>query len=307
MTGAVQAPTLRIQSVLYHPEPGSVRRLVTGLEGAIRVAKERGAFGHITIALGDCSRRPALSEKEVSAFASEMTEYGCDGVTYSFFDANLGSAAGHNRLLEECSEDFVLFLNPDVFCSPHVLAELALFVGDETVGVVEARQIPLEHPKAFAPLDGDTSWASTAGALARGSVVREVSGFDAESFFLYCDDVDFSWRVRLAGHRVIHQPAARIFHDKRLTVDGTMIIGSAEHYYAAEAAMMLAWKYSRSDLADRWCNDLRNSQMEEQRRAAGRFLERKADGSLPAPLDPDHKVAQFIGLDFAEHRFSYLD
>jgi GT2 family glycosyltransferase len=39
----------------------------------------------------------------------------------------------------------------------------------------------------------------------------ELGGFD-ESFFAYFEDVDFGWRLRLAGHRVLLAAAARSFH-----------------------------------------------------------------------------------------------
>jgi hypothetical protein len=44
-----------------------------------------------------------------------------------------------------------------------------------------------------------------------------------------------------------------------------------------------------------------------QQKAATRFLARQAAGELPAPIDPEGQVAQFLGTDFAEHRFSYAD
>jgi hypothetical protein len=47
--------------------------------------------------------------------------------------------------------------------------------------------------------------------------------------------------------------------------------------------------------------------MELQRKAAKVFRDRQAAGTLPTPLDPEGRVAEFIGTDFAEHRFSYAD
>jgi len=35
----------------------------------------------------------------------------------------------------------------------------------------------------------------------REELFLELQGFDADTFFLYCDDVDLSWRVRLAAIR----------------------------------------------------------------------------------------------------------
>ncbi len=300
-------PTVRVQTVLYRPAPGDIERLLRGLQHSVEVLHQHAADVSVSMAFGDSSPKPNMSIEQVESYSDQMKPLGIDFITYDYFGENLGSARGHNRLLTEFTEDFVLFLNPDAYLSPFALAELMLLSGDATAGIIEARQIPLEHPKSFDPDSGDTSWASTAGSLVRSEVIDVVEGFDADSFFLYCDDVDFSWRARLAGYRVVHQPTAQIFHDKRLTTYATMHVGDAEHYYAAEAALMLAWKYSRPDLAEKWALEMEESTMELQRDAAAEFRKRAAEGRLPAPLDPEGSVAQFMGTDFAKHRFSYAD
>ena len=299
--------SLRVHTVFYRPAPGDFDRFIRGLRNAVRVAAQQDPGLQVSVIVGDGSPIPALTVEQTEELGESLRPWGIDRFAYDYFDANLGSAGGHNRLLDGFDEDFVLILNPDVFASPFLLPELFLPHADSRVGIVEARQIPLEHPKRYDPDSGDTSWASTAGALVRRAVIDKVGVFDADSFFLYCDDVDFSWRTRLAGFRVVHQPAARIFHDKRITLEGRMEVGDAEHYYAAEAAMMLAWKYSRPDLAEEWFDSLSRSEMPLQRKAADRFRERRAAGTLPEPLDPSGRVAEFIGINFAEHRFSYDD
>lgn len=299
--------SIRIQTVLYRPAPGDVDRLLASVDSAVRLARDQNDRLSVSVAVGDSSPIPTLTLAQVEELQIKLSSAGGTSLTYDFFGGNLGSAGGHNRLLEKLNEEFVLFLNPDAYISPFLFPELALQHNDSGVGIVEARQIPLEHPKAFDPNSGDTSWASTAGALVKRSVIDAIGGFDADSFFLYCDDVDFSWRARLAGFRVVYEPAARIFHDKRLTLDGVMAVGDAEHYYAAEAALMLAWKYSRPDLAATWSQGMLDGGGPLQQKAATRFLARQAAGELPAPIDPEGQVAQFLGTDFAEHRFSYAD
>jgi len=299
--------SIRVQTVLYRPAPGDIDRLFRGLRHAVEVLVAQNDAVSVSVALGDCSSAASLSLDDLASIVAEVKPFGIDGVTYSYFNANLGSARGHNRLLDEFDHDYVLFLNPDVYMSPFALAELALFMPDSSAGIVEARQIPLEHPKSYDLHSGDTSWASTAGALVRRGVIKATGGFDADSFFLYCDDVDFSWRARLAGYRVIHQPTALIFHDKRLTMEARMVVGDAEHYYAAEAALILAWKFSRPDLSEAWASAMEESSMPLQRKAAAEFRRRMGAGELPIPIDPDGRTAQFIDGDFAEHRFSYAD
>ena len=53
---------------------------------------------------------------------------------------------------------------------------------------------------------------SGAAAILRVAALREVGLFD-ERFFMYYEDTDLSWRLRLAGHRVMHCPGAVVHHE----------------------------------------------------------------------------------------------
>ena len=98
---------------------------------------------------------------------------------------------------------------------------------------------------------------------------------------MYCDDVDFSWRARLSGYRVLYRPTACVFHDKRLDPHGQIVAGEAEVYYSAEASLMMAWKWSHPELAERLCHALSDSGSEPHRRAVEAFETptRRATGS----------------------------
>ena len=50
-----------------------------------------------------------------------------------------------------------------------------------------------------------------AAAILRTSVLRDVGTFD-EDFFLYYEDTDLSWRMRLAGFTILHCPGAVVRH-----------------------------------------------------------------------------------------------
>lgn len=290
-----------IQSVLYANREHDIMRAAEALFNSATRAAAAGAIDGWEYRLGDCAPQRTLSVSALSALAEEAEARG-GSVSYTFFEANLGSAAGQNRLAAESDTELMIIMNPDARMSPDTVERLvrSLRAG---VGVVEARQVPLDHPKDYEQHTGDTSWASTACALTSRSVFDEVGGFDADTFFLYGDDVDYSWRVRLAGHRVVFEPAASIYHDKRLAVDAGWPTSAAERYYSAEASLMIAHKYSHSARVERLLENQRTSHVEFLERAARAFIDRRDRGALPDPIDPEHTVARFIGDVYAQHRF----
>ena len=54
----------------------------------------------------------------------EQAQGSLSAVTYEFFDANLGSSGGQNRLAAGHPSDLLLVLNPDTYPSPTALVEL---------------------------------------------------------------------------------------------------------------------------------------------------------------------------------------
>jgi GT2 family glycosyltransferase len=296
-------PSLQIQSVLYNNSAQGIDRFLASLAQAVRHSRAHGDVGAVHLALGDCSSLPRLDEGSLGDLEAALAEAGISSLSYTFFHANLGSAAGHNALMASSGSDLLLIVNPDVVCSPYVISELLLPLADALVGVVEARQIPVEHPKPFDGATGTTPWVTTACALFRREVVDKVGLFDADSFFLYCDDVDYSWRVRLAGYKLVFHPAAIIFHDKRLDGSGRMVVSEAEEFYAAEAGLMMAWKYSREDLLAGYLNHFDVHGTPLQRKAAASYRERVRTDRLPAQLDADGVVAEFHDGMYAVHRW----
>lgn len=294
-------PTLRVHSILYGNEPDRIRQTVAHLERAADFAISRGVFSSVTVVYGDCSPEPVFTAAAVDEIAADCVAI--SGFEHRFFDANLGSAQGHNRLLEDLEDDYVLVMNPDIMLAPNTLIELMRPFSRPKVGMVEAKQLPIEHPKHYDPVTGETIWAATACTLIPAKVIKELQGFDHTTFFLYCDDVDFSWRVRLSGRTVIYQATAPVFHDKRLGKGGSWVPGEAEKYFSAEAALMLAHKYSRPDLVEIILADFRNATQPHFTKALETYERRAKEGSLPEPIDPRHSVAVFTSGAYSPHRF----
>jgi GT2 family glycosyltransferase len=176
-------------------------------------------------------------------------------------------------------------------------------LADESVGVAEARQLPLEHPKDYDPVAGDTSWASTCCIVVRRSVFDALGGFDHDTFPLYCDDVDFSWRVRAAGHRVVVAPFATVFHDKRPRHDGVWPASDVEVYHSTLGRLMLATRWDRPDILDETVTWIEGNGAPMQVKALADFRARAVEGRVPAPVPGAAAVAQFVNGEYAVHRF----
>ena len=120
---------------------------------------------------------------------------------------------------------------------------------------------------------------------------------------MYCDDVDLSWRVRLLGLKAYYCPRAIVFHSKTLSRSGGWEPTSAEKYYSAEAALLIAHKYGNARRVKKLLGMYLKGRDADMRRAAEEYLKREAEGGLDKPLRGGRKVATFEGDLYTKHRF----
>lgn len=127
---------------------------------------------------------------------------------------NHGFGGGNNRAARLGHGEYLFFLNADTRIYPDTLKEIEKGIEDsrgQKAGLWELRQLPYEHPKLVDALTLETSWASGACFVMRRELFEALGGFD-EAYFMYCEDVDLSWRVRAAGYRLQYLPRAVIDH-----------------------------------------------------------------------------------------------
>ena len=301
MNDTPAAASVAVLTVLYGNAPAAVTRTVEAFDNAARIAARAGLLSRLVLAFGDASPEPLLDDQQVAHLQGST---GSIEVTYEFFDENTGTSRGQNRLSRSTSSDLVLLCNPDVVPEGRALVRLLETLADPSIGLAEAKQQPVEHPKDYDVATGDTSWGSGAFSLVRRSAFEEVGGFDEATFFLYCDDVDLSWRLREAGHRVVNHPAAVVFHDKDLSASGGWVPTEAERYYSAEAALLLAHKWSRDDVLEEVLQMLDGSREEVHHRAVAEFRRRLGAGTLAPQRDAEHLVGTFVDGNYAAHRFA---
>lgn len=293
--------SVQVQSVVYKNEKNNLFGAVAAMSNAVRVYNEiDGGDCRLDFVYGDGSPEPVMNEEDVAMLQEKHGRY--VHFRYQPFGENTGSAKGHNILANGAKTDYIMIMNPDVKVSPHFLREAMKPFADASVGMVEARQTPIEHQKEYDIKTLETAWATTACAIIRRDIFEQLEGFDYKTFFLYCDDLDFSWRLRLAGYKIIYQPLAPVYHAKTLNTDGSWQPTSAEQYYSAEAAILMAHKWSNPQRVKQLLNQF-DAENDITRKAANEYRRREKEGLLPEPIDPDHKIARFYGDYYAENRF----
>lgn len=151
---------------------------------------------------------------------------------------NEGFAVANNQavaLVDDC--EWIALLNPDTVAErdwleqlfrgtskfPHHAAFASLQVAAGThplcdgagdlyhligYGWRQAHNLALQDAPSC---DAEVFSACAAATLVKRAVFVELGGFD-EDFFCYCEDIDFGFRLRLAGYRTVFIASAQVMH-----------------------------------------------------------------------------------------------
>ncbi len=147
--------------------------------------------------------------------SSESLIEASDAITRLAPVGNIGFGAGHNHMMRaafDAGATLYIAINPDGAFHPDAITALVQMV-EQTNGLalVEALQFPSEHPKPYDPATFDTPWVSGACLAIPKGAFEDLGGFDDE-FFMYCEDVDLSWRARARGYALKTCPRAWFLH-----------------------------------------------------------------------------------------------
>ncbi|MDA9787015.1 glycosyltransferase [Pontimonas sp.] len=149
---------------------------------------------------------------------------------------NSGFAGGCNLGVKHSTGEIVAFLNNDAKPDTGwVSAALESFDSYDNVGAVASQVLNWEgthvdfsgagmtwYGMGYRPLTGNKAtrksqkpapvlFGTGSAMFVRRSVFDELGGFD-ESFFMFFEDVDFGWRLNLAGYTYLYQPQSVAFH-----------------------------------------------------------------------------------------------
>jgi GT2 family glycosyltransferase len=152
-------------------------------------------------------------------------------------EINRGFAAACNQGAELASGDVLVFLNQDTHVAPGWLrALIAPLAGPSSIGLTTSRLVLMGRPdhiqacgqevhytglvfgRGFGLPSDDINSPATVAAVAgtsfavRSTLWEELGCFD-ETFFMYYEETDLSWRAQLAGYRCLYVPDSVIEHD----------------------------------------------------------------------------------------------
>lgn len=152
---------------------------------------------------------------------------------------NLGWSPANNQGIKIAQGKIIFCISNDMEVDPKWIKEIVRAMNsDKTVGIVQCNSISLWDRKtpdsgmnyldkfgfaySYAPLKAvsDVFYAEGMAFAIRQEVVKEIGVLD-EYFFMEYDDMDYSWRARLAGYRILFAPTAKVYHARGGTVGST--------------------------------------------------------------------------------------
>lgn len=138
-------------------------------------------------------------------------------------NANLGYAEGCNLGLSHASGKIIAFLNMDVLLESNWLEELVkVLTSEKNIGACCGKFFDFHGEKLQFPSELDVPQGSLekcreirnvygAAFATKRSALQKIGLFDSK-FFLYYDEIDWSWRLRLTGYKCIFVPTAIAYH-----------------------------------------------------------------------------------------------
>lgn len=165
-------------------------------------------------------------------------------VTIIMNPTNEGFAKGYNTALQQVEADYYVLLNSDVEVTPRWIEPIvALMESNPGIGACQPKMLtdaarhlfeyagaaggwldslgyPFARGRVFDTLEEDKGqyndaqpcfWASGAAMFVRADMYHVLGGLD-EYFFAHQEEIDFCWRLQLAGYKVYVQPASVVYH-----------------------------------------------------------------------------------------------
>lgn len=157
---------------------------------------------------------------------------------------NGGFATGYNEALRQVEADYYVLLNSDIEVTPGWLRPvIELMEADKRIGACQPKirswhnrakfeyagaaggfidkyGYPFCRGRVFFSLEEDKGqyddnveifWATGACMFVRAGLYHQLGGLD-DDFFAHMEEIDFCWRLKLAGYKVMACGASEVYH-----------------------------------------------------------------------------------------------
>ena len=157
---------------------------------------------------------------------------------------NGGFARGYNEALKQVSAEYYILLNSDIevtenwirpvielmdkdpeigACQPKIRSYLEpkkFEYAGAAGGFIDKYGYPFCRGRLFLSIEEDHGqyddqieifWATGACMFVRAKVFHEYGGLD-EDFFAHMEEIDFCWRLKNAGYKIMYCPSSTVFH-----------------------------------------------------------------------------------------------
>jgi len=159
-------------------------------------------------------------------------------------DENAGFAKGYNLALKRVEADYYVLLNSDIevtgnwiqpvirlmesdpkiaACQPKIRSYLEpkkFEYAGAAGGFLDKYGYPFCRGRLFLSIEEDHGqyddaceifWASGACMFVKSAIYHEMGGLD-EDFFAHMEEIDFCWRLKNNGYRIMYCPTSTVFH-----------------------------------------------------------------------------------------------
>jgi GT2 family glycosyltransferase len=182
---------------------------------------------------------------------------------------NLGYCAGNNRAAVHAHGRYLFFLNNDTWLEVDCLAKLLKSVEHMSAQAAAPQILAYENTEPDTPIasgfdcfglasyafpgrkDREVFIAGGCSYLINRDLFQKIGGFD-EYFYMYADECDLSWRVWIAGGRIISAAEAYLHHRGGANVNPAGLenvvelrTSDSKRYYANRNGLLVVLKNSQ--------------------------------------------------------------
>lgn len=155
-------------------------------------------------------------------------------------ERNFGYTQGNNIGIRHATGGYIALLNSDTRVERNWLTELVNAIRPYDVGAVQSKLLSMKTPDELDSAGGlidyygyhlergrgeqssmytqmkEVFYAKGASVLLKREVLAKTGLFDPD-IFMYFDEVDLCWRIRLSGYKILFVPASIVYHASGLT------------------------------------------------------------------------------------------